>query len=197
MHIEVSIARAVYANADIYLLDDPLSTVDAHVNKALFDKLFGPTGKTKILVTHSVNHLPNVDYIIYKKDGCVNEQETYVDLIGVRGEVFRMMTEYSNENDENPENAFSDKPSRKDGKDVSTVDAESTLDGKSTMDDRMVFHNKSNGLLVKEEHRKKGSVMILTKLWGLSGLGSLLDVFEELLFSIRFHIFIDNNCGKR
>ena len=36
----VSVARAVYAEADLYLLDDPLSAVDAHVGKHLFDKVF-------------------------------------------------------------------------------------------------------------------------------------------------------------
>lgn len=40
----VSLARAVYSNADIYLLDDPLSAVDAHVGRHIFDKVLGPEG---------------------------------------------------------------------------------------------------------------------------------------------------------
>lgn len=40
----VSLARAVYFNADVYLLDDPLSAVDSHVGKHIFDKVLGPTG---------------------------------------------------------------------------------------------------------------------------------------------------------
>ena len=40
----VSLARAVYFNADVYLLDDPLSAVDAHVGKHIFDKVIGPRG---------------------------------------------------------------------------------------------------------------------------------------------------------
>lgn len=40
----VSLARAVYSNADIYVLDDPLSAVDAHVGKYLFDHVLGPKG---------------------------------------------------------------------------------------------------------------------------------------------------------
>lgn len=40
----VSLARAVYFNADIYLLDDPLSAVDAHVGRKLFQNVIGPTG---------------------------------------------------------------------------------------------------------------------------------------------------------
>lgn len=40
----VSLARAVYCNADVYLLDDPLSAVDAHVGKHIFEKVIGPKG---------------------------------------------------------------------------------------------------------------------------------------------------------
>lgn len=40
----VSLARAVYFNADVYLFDDPLSAVDAHVGKHIFDKVIGPRG---------------------------------------------------------------------------------------------------------------------------------------------------------
>ena len=40
----VSLARSVYQEADIYLLDDPLSAVDSHVGKHIFDKVIGPDG---------------------------------------------------------------------------------------------------------------------------------------------------------
>lgn len=40
----MSLARAVYRKADIYLLDDPLSAVDAHVGQHIFDKVIGPKG---------------------------------------------------------------------------------------------------------------------------------------------------------
>jgi len=43
----VSLARAVYFNADVYLLDDPLSAVDSHVGKHIFDKVIGPRGKLR------------------------------------------------------------------------------------------------------------------------------------------------------
>ena len=43
----VSLARAIYSNADVYLLDDPLSAVDAHVGKSIFDKAIGPNGILK------------------------------------------------------------------------------------------------------------------------------------------------------
>ena len=43
----ISLARSVYSNADIYLLDDPLSAVDAHVGKSIFDQVIGPNGILK------------------------------------------------------------------------------------------------------------------------------------------------------
>ncbi|KAJ7402865.1 hypothetical protein BTVI_82723 [Pitangus sulphuratus] len=49
----VSLARAVYSNADLYLLDDPLSAVDVHVGKHLFEKLIGPSGLLKKRVNSS------------------------------------------------------------------------------------------------------------------------------------------------
>lgn len=48
----ISLARALYARADIYLLDDPLSAVDSHVGKHIFDQVIGPKGllKDKVII---------------------------------------------------------------------------------------------------------------------------------------------------
>ena len=51
----MSLARAVYFNADVYLLDDPLSAVDSHVGKHIFDKVIGPRGKLRKKVSIYVN----------------------------------------------------------------------------------------------------------------------------------------------
>ncbi len=48
----VSLARAIYSNTDIYLLDDPLSAVDAHVGKSIFDQVIGPNGALKEKVNY-------------------------------------------------------------------------------------------------------------------------------------------------
>jgi len=49
----VSLARAVYCNTDTYLFDDPLSAVDSHVGKHIFDKVLGPEGLLKDKVRYS------------------------------------------------------------------------------------------------------------------------------------------------
>ncbi|CAG2120870.1 unnamed protein product, partial [Medioppia subpectinata] len=94
----VSLARAVYSNADIYLLDDPLSAVDAHVGRHLFDKVIGPKGilhnKTRILVTHRVSVLPEVDQIIVLKDGSISEFGTFEELVANKGEFAEFVAEY-------------------------------------------------------------------------------------------------------
>lgn len=77
----VSLARAVYSDADVLLLDDPLSAVDAHVGKALLERCLlndGPlAGKTRILVTHALHVLPQTDYIYVMENGVIAEQGTY------------------------------------------------------------------------------------------------------------------------
>lgn len=85
----VSLARAVYANSDIYFLDDPLSAVDSHVGKHIFDHVVGPQGllknKTRLLVTHGITYLPQTDQVIVLKDGIVSETGTYQELLDKKG----------------------------------------------------------------------------------------------------------------
>ncbi|CAO2585581.1 ATP-binding cassette sub-family C member 2, partial [Lemmus lemmus] len=85
----VSLARAAYQNTDIYILDDPLSAVDSHVGKHIFDKVVGPNGllkgKTRILVTHSIHFLPQVDEIIVLGNGTILEKGSYQNLLSKKG----------------------------------------------------------------------------------------------------------------
>uniref|UniRef100_A0A3P9DI95 Multidrug resistance-associated protein 4 n=1 Tax=Maylandia zebra TaxID=106582 RepID=A0A3P9DI95_9CICH len=78
----VNLARAVYEDADIYLLDDPLSAVDAEVGKHLFDKCICGLLKNKcrILVTHQLQHLREVDQILVLKEGQIMVQGSYSEL---------------------------------------------------------------------------------------------------------------------
>ncbi|KAG0358621.1 hypothetical protein BGZ54_010349 [Gamsiella multidivaricata] len=95
----VSLARAVYDDADIYLLDDPLSAVDAHVDQHLWTNVVGPQGllcrKTRILVTHGIHHLQQVDRIILLKDGRVEEDGRYEELMVAEGVFGQLIKEYS------------------------------------------------------------------------------------------------------
>uniref|UniRef100_A0A8C2UKK8 ATP binding cassette subfamily C member 3 n=1 Tax=Coturnix japonica TaxID=93934 RepID=A0A8C2UKK8_COTJA len=81
----VSLARAVFSSSDIYLLDDPLSAVDSHVAKHIFDQVIGPDGvlkgKTRVLVTHGIGFLPQVDHIVVLADGKISEMGSYQELL--------------------------------------------------------------------------------------------------------------------
>uniref|UniRef100_A0A8C5J1N2 ABC-type glutathione-S-conjugate transporter n=1 Tax=Junco hyemalis TaxID=40217 RepID=A0A8C5J1N2_JUNHY len=85
----VSLARAVYQRAAIYLLDDPLAAVDAHVGQHIFEHVLGPNGllkdKTRVLVTHTINILPQVDNIVFLVDGMISESGSYQELLQRNG----------------------------------------------------------------------------------------------------------------
>ena len=65
----------MYSDADLYFLDDPLSAVDSHVGKHIFDKVISHNGllgnKTRLLVTHGITYLPKMDHIVVIKEGRV------------------------------------------------------------------------------------------------------------------------------
>ncbi|NWV46889.1 MRP1 protein, partial [Daphoenositta chrysoptera] len=85
----VNLARAVYQKASIYLLDDPLSSVDADVGQHIFEHVLGPNGllkdKTRVLVTHTINILPQVDNIVFLVNGMISETGSYQELLQRKG----------------------------------------------------------------------------------------------------------------
>ncbi|OZJ01918.1 hypothetical protein BZG36_05007 [Bifiguratus adelaidae] len=92
----INLARAYYFNADIVLLDDPLSAVDAHVGRYLFENCIcdALSSKTRVLVTHQLHVLPKVDYIIVMKDGSIAEEGTFAELMASGKEFSVLMNEY-------------------------------------------------------------------------------------------------------
>uniref|UniRef100_A0A672S3R3 Cystic fibrosis transmembrane conductance regulator n=1 Tax=Sinocyclocheilus grahami TaxID=75366 RepID=A0A672S3R3_SINGR len=79
----VNLARAVYQDADIYLLDDPLSAVDAEVGKHLFEQCICGILKDKprILVTHQLQYLKAANQILVLKEGHMVARGTYSELL--------------------------------------------------------------------------------------------------------------------
>eukprot|EP00743_Colponemidia_sp_Colp-15_P009208 GILK01010051.1.p1 GENE.GILK01010051.1~~GILK01010051.1.p1 ORF type:complete len:1442 (-),score=265.93 GILK01010051.1:79-4404(-) len=78
----VALARAVYRQADVVLLDDPLSALDANVATQIFHNCFKEylKGRTRILVTHHVEFMPEVDHIIILDQGTILGQGTFQEL---------------------------------------------------------------------------------------------------------------------
>ena len=97
----LTLARAVYARADIYLLDDVLSAVDQHVGRHIINNVLGAKGllasKTRILATNSIPVLEEADYISLIQDGSIVERGTHDQLMAMRGEVANMIKSESND----------------------------------------------------------------------------------------------------
>ena len=100
----LTLARAVYARADIYLLDDCLSAVDQHVGRHLIDNVLGHkgllAGKTRILATNSIPVLLEADFVTLLRDGSVLEKGTYEQLMAMKGEVSNLIKTANNEEEE-------------------------------------------------------------------------------------------------
>lgn len=101
----LSLARSLYREADLYLMDDPLSAVDAHVGKHLFEECLSKKGflggSTRILVTHQVHFLKDADWLVIVENGEVKKQgyaheilqdEKNIGEITEEQEVFRKRT---------------------------------------------------------------------------------------------------------
>ena len=89
----LSLARAVYADADIYLLDDPLAALDPRVGRTVFQECFLDAlhGKTRVLITQALNFLPQVDHVIVLNNGTIAEQGSYAQLYRRNGQLREMV----------------------------------------------------------------------------------------------------------
>lgn len=79
----IQIARALYQDADIYIFDDPVSAVDAHTGKHIFQEciLGSLASKTVVYVTHQVEFLPAADLILVMRDGEITQVGRYDDIL--------------------------------------------------------------------------------------------------------------------
>jgi len=82
-------------------MDDPLSALDAHVGKAIFQNLISGAleGKTRILVTHALHFLPLVDRIIVMDNGKIAEEGTYNELVQAGGAFSSLVKQFGAQDD--------------------------------------------------------------------------------------------------
>ncbi|XP_070656005.1 ATP-binding cassette sub-family C member 4-like isoform X3 [Bos indicus] len=100
----VSLARAMYQDADIYLLDDPLSAVDAGLSRHLFEQCVCQALKDKItiLVTHQLQHLKDASQILVLKDGITVERGTYSEFLKSGIDVFSLFEKGNEQSEPSP-----------------------------------------------------------------------------------------------
>ena len=99
--IRISIARAVYSNSDIYLFDDPLSSLDPSIKNNIFRKVIKGylKSKTVLLVTNELQYIPEMKHVIHMNDGVI-------DFIGTAEEAMQQYfyLEYFKDDSEKEEN---------------------------------------------------------------------------------------------
>lgn len=172
----VCLARAVYNDADLYLLDDPLSAVDAHVGDHIFRQCIKENlkNKTVLLVTHHLHVLPQCDLIVILDDnGSILVSGTYTEILNSGIDVEKYLAVKKKESEDEEEET--DAVDRTDVVVIEGKEGESTTDGivgkkrsgsasnsnrdrASSNSTRKDKSNKADGKLMSKEERNMGDV---------------------------------------
>ncbi|CAL5183715.1 unnamed protein product [Lathyrus oleraceus] len=152
----VSMARAVYSNSDVLVFDDPLSALDAHVARQVFDKCIKGElrGKTRVLVTNQLHFLSQVDRIILVHEGMVKEEGTFEELSS-QGVFFQRLMENAGKMEEYVEEKV----------DIEDTDQKSSSKPvvNGAVNDNSKSESKPKGgksILIKKEERETGVVSL-------------------------------------
>ncbi|XP_050718620.1 ATP-binding cassette sub-family C member 5-like isoform X20 [Eriocheir sinensis] len=161
----VSLARALYADREVYLLDDPLSAVDANVGSHLFQWVIKRAlhGKTTIFVTHQLQYLPQCDRVLLLQDGRIVGFDSHVNLLEDSVEYATLYKAHMDtvEKEEHEKDEFSPQPRRRrQDSTMSTGSERNSLPDKSLMDDLSdgLEEGKGVGQLISEEKLNKGDI---------------------------------------
>ncbi|XP_028400740.1 multidrug resistance-associated protein 5-like [Dendronephthya gigantea] len=193
----ISLARAVYADKDIYLLDDPLSAVDSHVGQHIFNNCIkgALADKTIIFVTHQLQYLSHCDKVILLKDGRITEMGPYEKLLQDGKEFSGLVQSYNQtlEAEENEDYVDDDEDTSKILEQIvrkRTLSAQSIGDCQPSIAEEMEEINeepKMNGVekskdsLMKAEDRKTGTVSFSTYVRYCKAAGGAFAVSGVLL----------------
>lgn len=166
----VSMARATYSDADIYILDDPLSALDPEVGKELFDECIAKylKKKTRIFVTNQLQYLKFCDSIVALGNNQIIEQGTFQDLVlsnknDGNGQVQKLLEDLKQSRSTNASaNTNGDVSSdiitnENDTKDVSLQKPKSAVPNHENESTKVVEKKENTGLVTKEE-RNVGAV---------------------------------------
>ncbi|XP_060519010.1 probable multidrug resistance-associated protein lethal(2)03659 isoform X2 [Cylas formicarius] len=192
----INLARAVYKEADIYLLDDPLSAVDTHVGKELFEQCIAGflRNNTVVLVTHQLQYLKEVDHILFLENGICKIEGSYRDLQKSGLDFTNLLSDAANQEEEmdNIENDYVRKSSIKS---ISSVEVEAP---------RVVEEQKGTGSVggyVYKAYFKAGgnfcTIFIMFVLFVVAQLfGSASDYFLTYWVNLEQQDFLAKNLSK-
>lgn len=183
----VALARCMYSRASVWLMDDPLSAVDAHVGQKLMQSILDPprdndnaTLPTRILVTHHVHVLPMCDFVIVLDDGKVQHMGHYEELIA-KGVDFAGAMEFNKEGEEEEVEGMGD-ASKANMEDVASLSAKKPTEGEEP-NKKQQNKQQPDSLTTKEE-RATGSIdfsayLLYAKLGGY--FATFLTIFAQAL----------------
>ncbi|XP_061568477.1 multidrug resistance-associated protein 1 [Cololabis saira] len=202
----VSLARAVYCDRSVYLLDDPLSAVDAHVGKHIFDHVIGPQGllkdKTRVLVTHGLSYLPHVDLVLVLVEGEVTEVGSYQQLMAREGAFAEFLRTYAaveqSESSESPPQSGTKAvengaiPALAGGQGVNSVSTPPPL-GNDGKEQSKKSKGPQAGKLTEADKAKTGRVKLSVFFTYLKAIGVTLSCISLLLFLLHHLLSLYSN----
>lgn len=155
----INLARLAYSEADIVLMDDPLSAVDAHVGRHLFQHLIKGYlhNKTRILVTHQLHFLKQVDLILLMNNGRIEAMGSFTELNRKNSAFTRLMVTLAEEETEIPESPMAEEVN------ISPIIVNDSVAGSSgtlPVFDEYEDTAKSAARLMSREERTYGSVSL-------------------------------------
>lgn len=155
----INLARLAYSEADIVLMDDPLSAVDAHVGRHLFQNLIRGYlhNKTRILVTHQLHFLKQVDLILLMKDGHIEAMGTFSELNRKNPSFVRLMAASAEDEQEVPESPMAEEVNTSP---IIVNDSNGASSGTLPVFDDYEDTTKSAARLMAREERTYGSVSL-------------------------------------
>ncbi|KAK8803865.1 hypothetical protein WA158_001559 [Blastocystis sp. Blastoise] len=162
----IGLARCVYSDTDIVIMDDPIAAVDAHVGKYLFNKCIKTelNGKTRILVTNALQYLPKCDYVIVINDNTIEAQGTYEEVKQKDSEFMKILQEQ----EVGRSSIDTGKTSRRDHTEAKKEKKES-----------------DEGQLVEEEEKHAGRIPLSAYTFYFKSCGLVLVILMLVLFILR------------
>ncbi|KAJ3669523.1 hypothetical protein LUZ60_011473 [Juncus effusus] len=172
----IQLARAVYQDCDIYLLDDVFSAVDAHTGSEIFKECIRGAlkDKTIILVTHQVDFLHNVDAIFVMREGMIVQSGKYTDLIQLGSDFASLVAAHDSSMElveqsshSNQEITAQPSPKKHPTQSLNGNEANSSIASPKTTN--------ATSRLIKEEERETGHISLriyktyMTEAWGWWG----------------------------
>ncbi|XP_033225031.1 probable multidrug resistance-associated protein lethal(2)03659 isoform X2 [Belonocnema kinseyi] len=176
----INLARAVYRDADIYLLDDPLSAVDTHVGRKIFDDCISKylKGKTIILVTHQLQYLKNVDRIFILNSGSVEMEGNFNSLHKSGLDLLKILP-ITDDNDEKGHGGY------KGSKDTHEINNDQFITLERNLKENKNFNDEPQEIA---EHRAVGKTSGRVYLSYLKAVGNIWIVFSAIFLSILYQI---------